>query len=143
MARVLIVERDDDIRESLRTLLELSGYSVVVATSMAVGLGILEESAEPLVVLCSNARPTHARLTGFFAHVAEDAGLAGRHGYICLSTSPDRLPPELRALVERLAVPVIGKPFDMYTVLERVMDVAARIGVGTSPARPTSHTRPA
>jgi hypothetical protein len=52
--------------------------------------------------------------------------MVGRHAIVFVTTNAERLQPALSLLVQRLALPIIGKPFEIGVLLE-----AVRIAEGT------------
>lgn len=139
MARVLIVEQDEDVRASLRAVLQMAGHDTTEAETISGALTLLHANRSPAVVLCGNDCPAHTQITTFFARIAAEATEsvpARRHGYICLTTDPDRLPPPLHALLDQLAVPIMPKPFNIDPLLALVDNVAARIAREANVNRP-------
>src|SRR5262245_64068037 len=57
MARVLVVDDDEDIRETLRLVLEDAGYDVLLAADGRSALDVLRKGAEGLVVLLDLQMP--------------------------------------------------------------------------------------
>lgn len=57
MARILIVEDDDDIREVVSALLEQEGYDVVSATDGRAALRVLQAGARPDLMLLDLMMP--------------------------------------------------------------------------------------
>jgi DNA-binding response OmpR family regulator len=135
MAQVLIVEPDEDVCASLRTLMQMAGHDTADSTTTSGGLAYLSTSSVPVVVLCGNDSPAHLEIVSFFTRIATEVALARRHGYICLTTDPGRLPPQLLALLDQLAVPVMRKPFSIEPLLALVDDMAARIAHKTITTR--------
>lgn len=55
--RILVIEDDLDIRESLKDLLEMEGFSALTAENGQEGLRILGEIAEPCLILLDLMMP--------------------------------------------------------------------------------------
>ncbi len=126
MAHVLVVDDDEDIRLTLRALLEdVGGHTVVEAADGVSGLELLRASQQPLVVLLDLLMPGLDGI-GVLQAVAADEQLATRHAYVLVSVSrratPENLPPSLA-----LAVSIVPKPFDINTLLDTVADAERRI----------------
>jgi DNA-binding NtrC family response regulator len=122
MAQVLIVERDDAIRETIRYVLEEAGHTVLEFRSHAEALAFLRRSSSCYVVLfdrgVGNCDPA------FVAAIAGDEMLSTRHAYICLTTTPGYLRSAESGVFERLAIPTLTKPFDINDLEEAVRQSA-------------------
>lgn len=138
MAQVLIVEPDEDVRASLRILLKMAGHHITEHTAGSAALSFLGASRVRQVVLCGNDCPGHVEIASFFTQIATDATLAQRHGYICLTTDPERIPPQLSTLLDALAIPIMRKPFNIEPLLELVDEVAARTAASARKTPPSA-----
>ena len=69
------------------------------------------------------------RMSGFeiLRFLSHDEDRASRHAYILLTANTSALSAEDRALLARLRVPIIPKPFDMDALLDAVADALSRI----------------
>ena len=126
MAHILIVDDDDDIRMSMRALLEdIGAHTVLEASDGISGLERIRASEVPLIVLLDLLMPGLDGI-GVLQAVAADEHLARRHAYVLVSVSrratPANFPDSLA-----LAVPVIPKPFDIATLLEVVGEADHRL----------------
>src|SRR5215475_23015 len=119
MPRILVVEDDEAIRETLRFVLEDASYSVVEAANGLDALDILYTSVEPLVVLLDIMMP---RLSGagVLGVVAGDEELARQNVFVLVTANSSPFPKPLALLLERLGVTVVSKPFDIDELLEVV-----------------------
>lgn len=126
MTRVLVVDDDEAIRETLRFVLEDAGYSVVEAENGLEALDILYASDEPLVVLLDLRMP---RLSGagVLGVVAEDEELASRHAFVLVTANPYPFSRPFALMIERLGVATVSKPFDIDDVLEVVARASCRV----------------
>ena len=126
MARVVVVDGDADLRDTLRMLLEDAGYTVAECDDGLDCLRVLRASPTPLVVLLENLL---RRMMGeaVLRAVAADPCLAGRHAYVVLTTSPCALLPHTQHLPAGLSVPVIAKPFELDELLNAVAQAAGRL----------------
>lgn len=117
---VLVVDDDDQIRQSLRWVLEDYGYLVLEATDGAAALELIRHDPHPLVVLLDLLMP---RIDGFgvLRAVAEQRTLTRRHAYVLLSAQNRTLPLELSTLV----FAVVPKPFELTTLLD-IVDAASK-----------------
>jgi|SRR5215470_16561403 len=126
MARVLLVDDDEAIRETLRFILEDAGYSVVEATNGLEALDVIYTSVEPLVVLLDIVMP---RLSGagVLGVVAEDEQLATQNAFVLVTANPSPFPKPFTLLTERLCVAIVNKPFDIDDVLTAVTEACHRL----------------
>lgn len=124
---VLIVDGNDDIRSTLRALLEDEGYTVLEAETPSEVMATLLAVPDCIVVLFSNTEPTdHPALT-FFTDIAANPALATRHAYIYLTTIPHLVSPALAVVLATLGAPILAKPFDIARLLAAVATAAARL----------------
>ena len=121
--QVLVADDDDDIRETLRLLLEDAGYFLMEAGDGATTLDQLRSAAQPMVVLLDLVMPQPDG-EAILRAVADDAAHVGRHAYIVLTAGSDRLVETIEPLRSRLSLQVIRKPFDIDDVLEGVAEAA-------------------
>lgn len=117
---ILVVDDDDQIRQSLRWVLEDVGYPVLEATDGVAALELLQHDSRLLVVLLDLLMP---RIDGFgvLRAVAKERALAHRHAYVLLSAQNRTLPLELTTLV----FAVVPKPFELTSLLD-IVDAAAK-----------------
>lgn len=129
MARVLVVEDDASIRETLRFILEDGGHEVQEAEDGVEALAALRATRTPMVVLLDVLMP---RMGGreVLRAVAEDSRLAERHAYILVTATSETFPLEFANLLTRMQVPVIAKPFDIDRLLGGVGAAAQRLSAG-------------
>jgi CheY-like chemotaxis protein len=123
---VCIVEDDEDIRATLRYLLEDAGYRTVEAANGLAALQLLRTSSSRLVVLLDLMLPVLDG-AGVLAAVAEDPALITRHAYILVTARRDVLADDLTALARQIPLAIVQKPFDIDVVLEVVTREAGRI----------------
>jgi len=127
--RVLIVDDDPWIRESLTFLLSDAGYETLTASDGVEALDTLLVSQEQLVVVLDLQMP---QLTGFevLTRVASDDHLATQHGYIiCSAKAPtaEHIGPHFAALLQRLNIPFVARPFDNDVLVQAVEEIASRL----------------
>lgn len=123
---VCVIEDDEAIRETLRSLLEDAGYQVIEARDGRSGFTILCESAERLIALVDYKLPA---LDGcdLLELVANDEALRDRHAFIFVTASPQRAEEDCGDTLEELNAPIVPKPFHIDEVLDAVANAAQRI----------------
>lgn len=125
-AHVLIADDEEDLRSTLRTLLEGEGYTVSEAGDGATALDAIRASTGPMVVLLDLLMPA-MNGDAVLVAVAQDPILAARDAYVLL-TADNRAP--LTAVAQVLAslnVQIVAKPFDIDVLLVEVAQAAARL----------------
>jgi two-component system nitrogen regulation response regulator NtrX len=110
---VLVIDDDDDIRESLVALLQSEGYQATAATSGAHALDILSDGHAPPAAILLDLRMPSMSGQDFAARIGDDPRWASTRIIICTA---GRCPPELGGR----AYAVLQKPFDLDRLLELV-----------------------
>lgn len=131
---VLILDDDPWVRESIRFLLHDDGYSVLEAESAAQALDLMRSQTRLILLIDLLLRDG----TGFevIDALAHDDGLAARHAAIVCTahkSTPDGVGPRFAALLERLEIPFVAKPFDIDTLSAAVGAAARRLAVRAAP----------
>ena len=119
MARVLVVDDDQDIRDVVRFILEDAGYEVLDAGDGERALQILRDSPTPLIVLLDLLMPRPNGLD-VLTEIIADPALKQRHAYILLTADNNVLRDQVEPLLTQLSAPTVGKPFDVDKLLETV-----------------------
>jgi CheY-like chemotaxis protein len=125
--RVLVVQRDDALRETLREVLEDTGYEVLEAREGEDALAILHGSEQgSMVVILDQFMP---RLDGaeLLREVAQDRKLTKSYSFILLSAARLSMRIALVRLLTKLAVQVVSKPFDVDDFLAAVATASQRL----------------
>ncbi len=117
MAHVLVIDDDDDIRESLLALLQSEGYEVTGAKSGAEALGVLKDGHAPPSVILLDLRMPSMSGQDFAEKLDGDGRWANARIIICTA---GRCPPEVAAR----AYAVLLKPFDLDRLLDLVKAAA-------------------
>ena len=125
MTRVLVVDDDAAIRETMRIVLEDMDYTVEEASDGEQALTLLHANPEPAVVLLDLMMP---RLDGsaVLRLVAEDAALR-RNVFLLVTANAQTLSTNFLALLTRLSVEVLRKPFDIDVLLDTVERASLRL----------------
>ncbi len=124
--RVLVVDDDEAIRETLRFALEDAGYDVLEASDGLSALRILRSTAERLVVLLDLMMPGLDG-AGVLGAVAGDARLASQFAYILVTANSRTLTLAFANLLTNLQVVTITKPFDLDALLDVVHQASERL----------------
>ena len=124
MARVLVVDDEQDIRDALRFILEDAGHEVLEATDGENALQVLRASQSSLVVVLDLLMP---RLSGIdvLQQVIADPHMKDRHAYLLMTADNALLRQQADPLLAQVSAQVIGKPFDIDALLNMI-DQAAR-----------------
>lgn len=124
--RVLIVDDDEGIRETIRFALEDAGYSVTEATDGLDALKLLRAGKERMVVLLDFMMPGLDG-AGLLGAVAADARLAADYAFVLITANTKTLTLAFATLLQNLSVPVITKPFDIDNLLNAVATATRRL----------------
>jgi len=126
-ACVLVVDDDEAIRDTLRLVLEDAGYRVEGVADGATALNRMRTATEHYIVLLDFIMPGMDG-KAVLAAVANDMQIATRHVYILVTAAQARLTADVESLLARLNVPILGKPFDLDTLLNMVSEARQRLG---------------
>lgn len=125
-ARVLVVDDDHSIRETLRLLLEDDGYQVAEAGNGMDALALLRVEGVSYIVLLDLSMP-QLDGAGLLGIVAEDPELARRHSFILMTADTRAMSSLFAAHRARLSVPLLSKPFDMDDLFDQVEQARMRL----------------
>jgi CheY-like chemotaxis protein len=128
LKRVLVVDDDTAIRETLRLILEDAGYEVIEASTGSQALGLLRSSPNSLVVLLDLIMPDGDGGAVLRA-VAADSVLSRRHGYAVMTAGSERAIESLAPMLAPMHSVTMRKPFDIDQVLEVVGALRRDLGV--------------
>jgi CheY-like chemotaxis protein len=134
MAHVLIVDDDQDSRESMRFVLEGAGHAVEEAADGTAALQVLRIFPVPCVVVLDLLMPPpdgQAVLEAVLAEGATDPGIrngkrkAGPLGHaFVVVTAAEHLYPQIGALLVKIPAPLLHKPFNVDVLTALVADAA-------------------
>lgn len=134
VTRVLVVDDDHAIRDTLRLLLEDAGYAVTEAGNGVDALAVLcDERASYITLL--DLRMPQLDGAGVLGVVAEDPDLARRHSFILMTADARALSPLFISHLARLAVPLLPKPFD----IDDLFDLVERAECELTARQPLAH----
>lgn len=133
MPRVLVVDDDPTIRETITFVLSDAGYETLEAADGAAALDILRNSSDHLVVVLDLIMPG---LSGFgiLTRGALSKHPASRHSYIVCTaqaSSPERIGTHFADLLQRLNIPFLARPFDMDALLQAVEESSRHLRENT------------
>lgn len=119
MARVLVVDDDQDIRDAVRFILEDAGHEVEEASDGKSALRMLRDYPAPLVVLLDLLIP---QLSGIelLEEVIADPQLKARHAYLLMTADNMTLRQKAEQLLPEVSAQFIGKPFDLDKLLAMI-----------------------
>lgn len=125
MAWVLVVDDDQATSDSLRVLLEDSGYSVAEAPDGQYALDMLRATPYHAVVLFDVLMPI---LNGieFIKQVCADAALRERHSFILMTADMSTLTHLTQTEHDCLSA-IVRKPFDIDNLVSLVRQAAERL----------------
>lgn len=128
MERILVVDDDQAIRETLRFVLEDTGYEVEEAEDGVVALQRLRSSTRPMVVLLDLMMP---RMDGdeLLSRVADDADLRQFHAFVLLTANPRAQTLTFGRSGSQMTVPYVEKPFDLDDLLDVVAQAAQQLAL--------------
>ena len=114
------VEDDgQDIRATLRFVLEDEGYPVLEAGNGAQELSILRTFPAPLIVLVDHAMP-HLNGPDMLRRALEEPALQSGHAYIYITAGARDLPRDLEQVLDALHALALFKPIDVDELLAAV-----------------------
>lgn len=126
ITRVLIVDDDEGIRETIRLALEDTGYTIAEASDGLAALKQLRAGRERMVVLLDLMMPGLDG-AGLLGAVAADAQLSSQYAFVLITANTKTLTLAFATLLQNLSVPVLTKPFDIDTLLDAVATAAHRL----------------
>lgn len=126
ITRVLIVDDDEGIRETIRLALEDAGYTIAEASDGLAALKQLRAGRERMVVLLDLMMPGLDG-AGLLGAVAADARLSSQYAFVLITANTKTLTLAFATLLQNLSVPVLTKPFDIDTLLDAVATAAHRL----------------
>jgi CheY-like chemotaxis protein len=124
--RVLVVDDDEAIRETLQILLEDSGYIVVQARDGIEALEHLRAARERTVVLLDLMMPKLDG-AGVLGTVAGERRLSEQFAFIVITANHNTLTVALATLLKSLNAAFAPKPFDVEYLLQLVEAAARRL----------------
>jgi DNA-binding NtrC family response regulator len=122
MAHVLVVEADADVRFTLAMALRDERHRVTSVEDATLALALLRVSRNPLVALLGEWLRPLSGLDILTMVANDESGRLARHGWVLMTTTPERLTLSQRARLQSMAVLALALPCD----LNDLMDVVAR-----------------
>lgn len=124
--QVYIIDDDEEIRASLRFLLEDEAYRVEEAPNGVAALAFLEQEDEPWVVLLDRIMP---RLDGLalLQAIAERPQMAARTAIIFLTARQETFTGATARLVAAQTFAQIPKPFDLEPLLVTIQQACQHL----------------
>ena len=126
VTRVLVVDDDEGIRETIRFALEDMGYTVTEAADGLTALQRLRAGKERMVVVLDLMMPGLDG-AGVLGAVAADARLSSQYAFVLMTANTRTLTLAFATLLQNLSIPVLAKPFDVDVLLNAVAAAAHRL----------------
>lgn len=128
MIQVLVVIRDDGMRDAVQAIVEEGGYAAACCATTPQAVEMLRVNPAPLVVIL-----LHGGRDGDWAPVLNAMSSLPVHAYVLLSTRTQDAPRVWNRHTQH-AVPVVPAPFDMAVLLAQIAETAAQLAyVATIP----------
>ena len=124
--KVLIVDDVQDLRDSIRYLLEGEGYEVLEATDGRSALATMRASRQPLVVLLALMMP-HMPGDRVIETLIKERAVPGKHAVVLLTASPTTVPRDLHAVLKKHQIPILSKTVPLEEIVEEVEQASERI----------------
>ena len=124
--KVLIVDDVQDLRDSIRYLLEGEGYEVLEATDGRSALATMRASRQPLVVLLDLMMP-HMPGDRVIETLIKERAVPGKHAVVLLTASPTTVPRDLHAVLKKHQIPILSKTVPLEEIVEEVEQASERI----------------
>jgi CheY-like chemotaxis protein len=121
--QILVADDDTDIRETLRLILEETGFPLIEVTNGTDVLAELRAAPYHLIVLLDLLMP---ELDGeaVLRAVLADQRLARQHAFIVLTAANDQRISAVEPFQSLLPLRIVHKPFDVDDVLDAVRQAA-------------------
>lgn len=121
---ILIVNSDPRLRRMMRQSLEGAGYATIEADDAESGLELLRASEGGMVVLFNvilfNNIMTGTDGIALLGAAACDRRLAHQHAFVLVTPTPAQVEMALGRLLDHLAIPLLGEPFNTAELLRMV-----------------------
>ncbi|HEX8995835.1 MAG TPA: response regulator [Ktedonobacterales bacterium] len=117
--RVLVVDDDAGIRDTLNVMLREEGYEVCEAANGIEALQQIRAATEPMVVLLDMWMPHMTGEETLMAVLAQGT-LWARVSFIVMTANPQRMTARAHTILESYGIPLFVKPFDIDPLAELV-----------------------
>ncbi len=136
--KVLVVDDDRAIRETIKLALEEEDYDVAEARDGLAALRLLRDDPTPRVVLLDLRMPKLNGM-GVLREAARDPELLLRTAFVLVTANLHILDDAELALLDELRVPAVAKPFELDDLLAVVAAAAYRITPHKPGSSPSAH----
>jgi len=120
--QLVVVDDDQDIRQTLRILFEDEGYTVEEADDGTTGLQVLQQQTSPCVVLLDYRMP--GLDGGQVLHIlADERPLPIKHAFVLITAHDRMLPHPVQETMDRMQVVRVNKPFDIDHLVATVQQL--------------------
>jgi CheY-like chemotaxis protein len=123
---VLVIDDDQEIRDSLALLFEGEGYDVLLAPDGLEGLRLLSQAKRPLIVLLDLMMP---RMSGYelLRWLVDHPAMRDGHVLVIFSARTAALPPGYRQVLEQLNIQTVAKPTDIDHLIATIHVAEAQL----------------
>lgn len=122
---VLIVENNDTLRQTLRTVLSVEGYVTLEAADGVEAVHTLRLSSDRLIVLLDLLMPQMSGLD--VLDLIDSSQELARHVYIVMTVDVSTLDAIRAAILVRHNIPFLEKPFDLNRLLEALAHATSQL----------------
>lgn len=130
---VLVVDDDVEIRKLLHLVLEEEGYAVSEAADGERALAMMRSKQPPSAVVVLDRIMPHMDGLAVLRALAATPEITQRYVFVFLTARQEFLPPADEAILQRFAIPLVYKPFELDALLAAVRDAAARLAPNSAP----------
>jgi CheY-like chemotaxis protein len=123
---VLMVDDDQDLRETIRIIVEDTGYPVLEGRDGVEAPKMLQAQPVPVIVPTNHHVP---RLDGpgLLGRALDESALLSGHAYLDMTGGTRSLPPDLQQVLTRLHAPLLFKPSSADAVQGTIAAAAHRL----------------
>lgn len=131
--KVLVVDDEEPVRESIRFVLDGEGYEVFEASDGVIGPDMMHLATEPLVVILDLMMPRMSGLQVLQA-VDQDLDLVRRCAFIVVSAARTFTLPGLSKYLHNRYLAVLPKPFEINDLITCVDEAGRYLDIHAEPA---------
>ncbi|MGH2515862.1 MAG: hypothetical protein ACRDHP_09430 [Ktedonobacterales bacterium] len=126
LTRILVVNENETLRQTLRAALEANGHDVIDAGDGIDALTILCLADDPLVVIVGAHLPD-MEAEDLLNIVTQDSHLRSKHAFIVLAEYAGDPSPALARYLAHLGIPVLVRAIDEQALTRAVVNTVAQL----------------